>query len=125
MSEGAGEPFEFSEDTVFEHEEVTRAPLPQGVLSPDDDLAGKIKRGLVVSKMIDAINQPGLTLETVEAGTLMSKNDFFAYKETLKQCKPRFHFDKQGLKAGIEKTWYRELKKKGKNKVKTRLFYIL
>ena len=100
MSEGEGESFEFSENTVFEHEEVTQAPLPQaGVLSPDDDLADKIKRGLVVSKVIDAINQPDLKLETVEAGTLMSKNDFFAYKEMLKQCKPRFHFDKQGLKS--------------------------
>ena len=85
------------------------------MLSPDDDLADKIKRGLVVSKVIDAINKPDLKLETVEAGTLMSKNDFFAYKEMLKQCKPRFHFDKQGLKAGIENTWYRELKKKGKD----------
>ena len=78
MSEGEGESFEFSEDTVFEHEEVTQAPLPQGVLSPDDDLADKIKRGLVVLKVIDAINKPDLKLETVEAGTLMSKNDFFA-----------------------------------------------
>ena len=34
----------------------------------------------------------------------------------LKQCKPRFHFDKQGLKTGIENTWYRELKKEGKDK---------
>ena len=46
----------------------------------------------------------------------MSKNDFFAYKEMLKQCKPRFHFDKQGLKTGIENTCYRELKKEGKDK---------
>ena len=116
MSEGEGESFEFSEDTVFEHEEVAQPPLPQGVLSPDDDLADKIKRGLVVSKVIDAINKPDLKLETVEAGTLMSKNDFFAYKEKLKQCKPRFHFDKQGLKTGIENTWYRELKKQGNDK---------
>ena len=116
MSEGEGESFEFSEDTVFEHEEVTQPPLPQGMLSPDDDLADKIKRGLVVSKMIDAISKPGLKLETVEAGTLMSKNDFFAYKEKLKQCKPRFHFDKEGLKTGNENTWYRELEKKGKDK---------
>ena len=112
MSEGEGESFEFSEDTVFKHEEVTQPPMPQaGVMSPDDDLADKIKRGLVVSKVIDAINKPDLKLETVEAGTLMSKNDFFAYKEKLKQCKPRFHFDKQGLKTGIEKTWYRETEK--------------
>ena len=34
----------------------------------------------------------------------------------LKQCKPRFHFDKQGLKTGIENTCYRELKKEGKDK---------
>ena len=34
----------------------------------------------------------------------------------LKQCKPRFHFDNQRLKTGIENTWYRELKKTGKDK---------
>ena len=45
----------------------------------------------------------------------MSKNDFFAYKEKLKQCKPRFHFDARA-KTGIENTWYRELKKQGKDR---------
>lgn len=68
MSEGEGESFDFLEDTVFEHEEVTQPPLPQ-VLSPDDDLADKIKRGTALSKMIDAINKPDLKLETVEVGT--------------------------------------------------------
>ena len=104
--------WEFSEDTVFEHDEPTQPQMPQGVLAPEDDLAEKIKKGLVTSTLVDA---RGLKLQVIKPGT-MPLEEFIPYSTTTlkKLCTPCFRYDKEGDKTGFEKTWYREQKAQSK-----------
>eukprot|EP00966_Prymnesium_polylepis_P044327 1027265-Prymnesium_polylepis.1 len=99
------------EDVDMEEEVSTEPPDPPiSYLPYDEDLANKVRQGQVILSTIDSYYPPGKKLEIVQNGT-MTKNDFFAYKETLKLCKPRFRFDTNGHTTGKEKTWYRELKR--------------
>ena len=99
-----------AKDVDMEKEEEPPAP-PISYLSYDADLANRVRQGQVILSTIDSYHPPGKKLQIVQNRT-MTKSDFFAYKETLKLCKPRFRFDTNGHATGTEKTWYRELNRK-------------
>eukprot|EP00966_Prymnesium_polylepis_P330722 7386337-Prymnesium_polylepis.1 len=72
------------------------APMPVDSAPPstdaDADLQNKVRELLIEVK--NATN--GGTQFELAIANKMDKDAFFAYKETLKQCKPRFRFDKDG-----------------------------
>eukprot|EP00966_Prymnesium_polylepis_P261362 6037109-Prymnesium_polylepis.1 len=65
----------------------------------ESDLQNKVRELLIELKIV---TNGGTQFELAVANK-MDKDAFFAYKETLKQCKPRFRFDRDGTITGYEK----------------------
>eukprot|EP00966_Prymnesium_polylepis_P292267 6749627-Prymnesium_polylepis.1 len=74
------------------------------VSDPNEDLKNKVRELLIELR---TVTYEGGQFEVARANK-MDKNAFFAYKETLKLCKPRFRFDKDGSVTG-ETVWYRRV----------------
>jgi hypothetical protein len=71
----------------------------------DSNLQNKVRELLIELKFV---TNGGTQFELAIANR-MERDAFFAYKETLKQCKPRFRFDRDGAITGTERVWYRRI----------------